>query len=440
MRAALRPLSIPVFRRLAFARLVDELGDWLGEIALAVLVFDQTGSLLAVTALFLALQFVPAIATPPLVARLEAVPSRFALAGLNLAQALVFVELALLEPNFSLAPVIGLAALGGALAITARTLSRVAATAAAEPRGLLREANALLNIGFTMGVAVGPAVAGVVVAGAGPRTALFADAVSFGVVAILMATASGLPRTKVEEAGSIERLRRGIAYVRAQPQLRIMIKAQAAAFVFFALVIPIEVVFAKETLGAGDAGYGALLASWGVGMVVGGAAFALLRRIPLRVLLPISVFAIGAAYLLTGVAPSLVFACLASVLGGVGNGIEWVALVTAVQQLTRAEYQARVVSLVDSVARAAPGVGFVLGGGIAALFSPRASYAVAGAGVMIVLGLASIALTRAGWRGDSPEEDEVEQAPSEPADAEVPESPPLGGVEPAEATPRSGAA
>ena len=96
MRAALRPLSIPVFRRLAFARLVDELGDWLGEIALAVLVFDQTGSLPAVTALFLALQFVPAIATPPLVARLEAVPSRFALAGLNLAQALVFVELALL--------------------------------------------------------------------------------------------------------------------------------------------------------------------------------------------------------------------------------------------------------------------------------------------------------------------------------------------------------
>src|SRR4029079_9239643 len=66
--------------------------------------------------------------------------------------------------------------------------------------------------------------------------------------------------------------------------------------------------------------------------------------------------------------------------------------------------------------------------------------AVAGAGVMIVLGLASIALTRAGWRGDSPEEDEVEQAPSDPADAEVPESPALGGVERAEATPRSGAA
>ena len=54
---------------------------------------------------------------------------------------------------------------------------------------------------------------------------------------------------------------------RASPLLRRLLGAQALAFVFFAVVIPIEVVFAKETLDAGDAGYGALLASWGVGMV-----------------------------------------------------------------------------------------------------------------------------------------------------------------------------
>ena len=102
MRSALRPLALPVFRRLAFVRFVDELGDWLGEIALAVLVFDRTGSPMATAALFLALQFVPAFATPPLVARLEALPSRVALAGLNVVQAAVFAGLALLAPHFSL--------------------------------------------------------------------------------------------------------------------------------------------------------------------------------------------------------------------------------------------------------------------------------------------------------------------------------------------------
>lgn len=415
MQPALRPLRLPVFRRLAFARFVDELGDWLGEIALAVLVFDRTGSLAATTALFLSLQFVPAMVTPPLVARLEAAPSRLALAGLNVAQALVFVELAMLEPHFSLAPVVALAALGGGLAITGRSLTRAAAAAAAAPQGLLREANAFLNVGFTIGAAAGPALAGVVVAGAGPRTALFADAASFGVVAILMATATGLPRTRVEKAGSMERLRKAISYVRERPQLRVMIAAQAMAMVFFALVIPIEVVFAKETLGAGDAGYGVLLASWGAGMVAGSVAFTILRGVSLRVLLPGSALAIGAAYLLTGAAPTLTFACMASVLGGAGNGIEWVALVTAVQQLTGADYQARVVSLVESGSRAAPGVGFVLGGAIAAVFDPRASYLVAGLGVIVVLLLAAIALSRAGWRGEAVAEEEAEEALGEPA-------------------------
>jgi MFS family permease len=177
-------------------------------------------------------------------------------------------------------------------------------------------------------------------------------------------------------------------------------------------------------------------------MVVGAGVFALLRRIPLRALLPISVFAIGAAYLITGFAPTLLIACIASVLGGVGNGIEWVTLVTAAQQLTRAEYQARVVSLVESVGKAAPGLGFVMGGAIAALLSPRASYVVAGAGVIVVLALAALALSRAGWRG----EPIADQDPDEPRDqgfrelqpsAKLPDSAPISAIEASEAASRS---
>ena len=147
-------------------------------------------------------------------------------------------------------------------------------------------------------------------------------------------------------------------------------------------MIPIEVVFAKETLDAGDAGYGALLASWGVGMVVGSLLFAALREVSAaRSCCSVSTLAIGAAYLGTAVAPTLLVACAASVVGGIGNGVQWIALVTAVQELTRATYQARVLALLEALASAMPGVGFLLGGAIAAIFEPRASYAVAGAGV-----------------------------------------------------------
>jgi MFS family permease len=394
-------MRLPGFPSLGFAYLVNELGNWLGEIALAVLVFDQTGSPMATAALFFGMHFAPALLGPPIVARLESVPARLALPALYAIEAATFAVLALLAgaEDFALVLVLLLATLDGSIASAARALTRASATAVLAPSGQLREGNALLNIAFTVGAAGGPAVAGVVVAGAGIEAALIGDAISFLAVAALLALTRGLADPEIEgvEVGWTERLRRGLEYVRSRATLGRLLAAQAAAFVFFALVIPIEVVFAKETLGAGDAGYGALLASWGVGMVAGSLLFAALRAVPLRGLLLVSTSTIGIAYLGTAVAPSLLVACVASVVGGLGNGVQWIALVTAVQELTRATYQARVLSLLEALASAMPGAGFLLGGVIATLFAPRTAYAVAGAGVLLVLVLGAVALRRVSW-------------------------------------------
>ncbi len=120
-------------------------------------------------------------------------------------------------------------------------------------------------------------------------------------------------------------------------------------------MIPIEVVFAKDTLGAGDTGYGLLLGSWGVGMVIGSVVFAALRRAPLPVLLFFSTVAVGAGYLGTGVAQTLAIACLASAVGGAGNGVQWVAVMSAVQELTVPTMQARVIGVLESIGSATPG-------------------------------------------------------------------------------------
>ncbi len=402
MNAALAPLRIPSFPRLAAANLVNELGNWLGEIALAILVFDQTGSPIATAALFVGIHFVPALVAPPLVARLEHLPARASLALLYGAEAAVFGVLAVLAADFLLAAVLALAALDGVLASAGRALTRAAAAGVLKPPGLLREGNAILNIGFTAGAAAGPAAAGLVVAGAGVQVALLADAISFCAVAALLASARGLPRAEPEVDGVVDRLRNGFRYVRRSPLLRLLLGAQALAFVFFAVVIPIEVVFAKETLDAGDAGYGALLASWGAGMLAGSLAFAGLRRATLPALLFFSTFAIGAAYLGIAASPTLSAACAASALGGVGNGVQWVALVTAVQAVTASSYQARVVAMLEAIASAMPGLGFVIGGLITAALDPRAAYATAGAGVVAVLIVAAYVLRGTDWRAASP--------------------------------------
>ncbi|HEV2791705.1 MAG TPA: MFS transporter [Solirubrobacterales bacterium] len=379
------PLRRPLFRRLAASYAVNELGDWMGIIALSVLVFDQTDSALATAALFLGTRFLPALFAPILVAHAEKPPPRFALPVIYCGEAAAFAGLALLAGNFSLVPVVILAAVDGALALAGRALTRAVVATALEPSGELRAGNALLNVAFTGGAAVGPALAGLVVAGLGVQTALLLDAVSFYVIAWILFRAGTMPQAEPEPGRMRDRVRAGLAYIRSKAVLRRVLTAQGAAFVFFAAVLPVEVIYVKETLGSTDTGYGLMLASWGAGMVFGSLLFAVVRQASLAHLLLFSTLAVGAGYLGLAAAPTLAIACLASVVGGAGNGIQWVTAISAVQELTEEAMQARVMSVLESIGAAMPGVGFVIGGVVAELVSPRMTFLVAGCGVIAIV-------------------------------------------------------
>lgn len=379
------PLRRPLFRRLAASYAINELGDWMGIIALSVLVFDQTGSALATAALFLGTRFLPALFAPLLVAQAEKPPPRFALPMIYCGEAVAFGGLALLVDNFSLAAVVALAAVDGALALGGRSLTRAVVATSLEPSGELRAGNALLNLAFTGGAAIGPALAGLAVAGFGVQSALLLDAISFYAIAWILFTAGPMPHAEPEPGRMRDRVRAGFAYVRRETVLRRLLIAQGLAFVFFAAVLPVEVVYVKETLGSSDTGYGVMLASWGVGMVLGSLLFARLRQASLAYLLLFSTLAVGAGYLGLAVAPTLAVACAASVLGGAGNGIQWVATISAVQELTAESMQARVMSVLESIGAAMPGIGFAVGGVIAAASSPRMTFLVAGAGVIAIV-------------------------------------------------------
>lgn len=379
------PLRRPLFRRLAASYSINELGDWMGIVALSILVFDRTGSALATAALFLGTRFIPALFAPVLVTQAERPPPRYALPVIYCGEAAVFGALALLAGHFSLAPIVVLAAVDGALAIAGRALTRAVVATTLEPTGELRAGNALLNVAFTGGAAVGPALAGLVVAGFGAQSALLLDAVSFYIVAWVLFTAGTMPQAEPEEGRMRERVRAGLDYIRGETALARILFAQGIAFVFFAAVLPVEVIYVKESLGSSDTGYGLMLTSWGVGMVLGSLIFARIRETSLPGQLFFSTLAIGVAYLGLGVAPTLAFACAASIVGGAGNGIQWVAAISAVQELTAEAMQARVMSVLESIGAAMPGVGFALGGLIAALVSPRMTFLAAGFGVIAIV-------------------------------------------------------
>ncbi len=383
------PLRRPLFRRLATTYAINELGDWMGIVALSVLVYDHTGSALATAALFIGTRFLPALFAPVLVARVEQPPPRFALPVIYCGEAAAFGALALLSDHFSLAAVVALAAVDGALALTGRALTRAVVAALLEPAGELRAGNAVLNVAFTGGAALGPGIAGLVVAGFGVQSALLLDAFSFYLIGWILITAGPLPHAEPDPGLVRDRVRAGIAYIREKATLRRLLIAQGAAFVFFAAVIPIEVIYSKETLDAGDSGYGLLLASWGAGMVLGSVIFAIARRAPLPYLLFFSTLLVGVGYLGLAAAPTLAVACLVSVLGGTGNGVQWVSTISAVQELTPQGMQARVMSVLESIGAAMPGIGYLVGGLIASGADPRATFLAAGIGVLAIVVIAA---------------------------------------------------
>jgi predicted MFS family arabinose efflux permease len=195
------------------------------------------------------------------------------------------------------------------------------------PPDRLQEANALL--GFTRSVAsvAGPALAGVVIAVAGPGEAIALDALTFAVSAaclvVLRPRAVAAGSHDDDGGGFFARLRAGWREVRARPWLRYGLGAMAAYHVF---VLPAVFVLGpalSERELSGASSWAAIVACFGIGTVAGNllalrvnvsrpvlvAALALVGASTQAVILASGLGTVGIALLelLAGVAVSLFF-------------------------------------------------------------------------------------------------------------------------------------
>jgi predicted MFS family arabinose efflux permease len=385
-------------RRIIGAYTVNRLGTWFGFVALSVAVFDHTHSALAVAALLISGQALPAFAAPALAARVEASSRHGVLSGLYMFEGVVTTLLAVLLWHFWLPAILILAALDGTAALAAGALLRAETARAAREQAEVewdatrgkedleafaqaaeRQANATLNIAFSATFMLGPAIAGVVVAAAGAPAALLIDAASFLICGGMLLDLS--PHAEDAADSTVrERLRAAWRYVNEVPALRALLLAEALALVFFDSAGPIEVAYAKIALHAGDRGYGLLLGAWGVGVVIGSFVFARSPKRGMGTMLTAGTLAMGLAYIGFAAAPSLGLACLAAVLGGIGNGVEWASVISLVQRLTPPALHGRLMSAVESIGALSLALGLALGGALVALSSPRTAFLTVGIG------------------------------------------------------------
>jgi MFS family permease len=407
MRALIR---LPGFLRLATAYSLNELAVSIGTLALAVLIYSRTGSVLGSAGFFLCAQAAPAVLSPVAVARLDRISPRLSLPVLYALEAILYAVLAWLTSRFSLVPVLVIALLDGAVALTARSLAASARAEILMPADLLREGNALTNGTFSLCFMVGPLIGGVLVAVGGASTALLVDAALFAGMAVSLIS-STLPSAAVHEESSGMRLRAAIQRLVRDRPIFTLVMLETIGTVFFTISVPIEVVYASHTLHAGAGGYGELQAAWGAGAVVGSIAFARWRRATGRALISGGGLSLGLGFAVLAFAPDLPVALVGGGFAGIGNAVAIAALTTEIQEHTPRSRMAIIQSVGNSASLLAPGVGIVLGGAIAELASTRVAFAVAAVAALVFGVVALRVLTAERMVSNFAEDDLAADAP-----------------------------
>ncbi|HZB47907.1 MAG TPA: MFS transporter, partial [Mycobacteriales bacterium] len=172
------------FATLWLAYALSLAGDQLARVALAVLVFDATGSA-AATALAYAVTFLPWLVGGPLLAGLgDRYPRRTVLVACDALAAGLLAVMAL--------PAVGPLALGALLFLVVTLAAPFTAARSALVRDLFPDderyaaAAALSAVTIQLAQVAGFAAGGVLVAALGTRQALLVDAVTFAVSAVLI--------------------------------------------------------------------------------------------------------------------------------------------------------------------------------------------------------------------------------------------------------------
>jgi predicted MFS family arabinose efflux permease len=371
-------------------------GDAVSMVALVVLVTQITGSASAVGGALVA-RLLPTLASPLAGVLTDRLDRRAVLITSDLARAVLVLGMVFAR---NLVVLYALVFLMG-LARTFFNPTIRAAFPSVVGRGDLTRANAVIGGTFSASETAGPALGGVLVATFGVEAAFVLDSATYLVsVAFLSRIPLPQPQRGDDDADFGRELKAGFGYLAAsRVPLAIVIGTFLTVFTINT-TIPAEVFLAKETFGAGDAGYGLLVGLYGGGMVLGSVLIAALAdRISLLPFYFLGIFTSALALAATGFSPTFVFALGTLMVAGVANGIDNVATDTILQKRVPDAFLGRVFAVRFLGFSVGEVLAYPLGGAVVDASGPRSIYIFAGvataiAGLFIFFFLAPSARNR----------------------------------------------
>jgi MFS family permease len=396
-RRTFSALSIPNFRRYFYGQSTSLVGTWMQSVAQSWLVFTLTHSSTAIGAV-LALQTLPVLVLGPyggvIADRVDKRRLMIALQSLMAVQALVLgllvvTHVVVFWEICVLAVILGL---NNCFENPARQ-SFVREMVGADQ---VRNAVSLNSTMVNAARAVGPAVAGLLIATVGIGACFLVNAVSFVAVVyslVSMDTTALKPSPPAQRAKG--QLRAGIRYVAREPRLGVPLLMMAIVGTLayeFQVTLP---VIAKDTFHGDATTYGFLTAAMGAGAVLGGLVTATRGRTGLRPL-TIAATVFGVAILFAAFSPLLAVAFIAMAAMG-WTSVTFLATGNSTLQLAAApSMRGRVMALWAVAFMGSTPVGGPLIGWIVSLAGARVGLAVGGASCLVAAGIGLIVLARLG--------------------------------------------
>jgi MFS family permease len=402
----------PSFGYLFLASAGSSFGTYLAAVALTLQVWDDTNSGVWVAALLIA-DFLPIVVIGfllgPLVDRLS---RRRLMIASDLVRFGVFAALPFVDGVGSL---IALAAVSG----IATGFFLPAANAAIPnlvPEEELVNANSLVVTAETLSWMIGPVVAGLMVTAWSTDVPYVVNAVTFLLSAAFV---SRISESKLRSEDSLRRghwrdVADGLKLVVTGRPLRTVLVVWNVALVGSAAVNVAEVVFAKDTLDAGNVGFGALVAASGVGLAIGSFLSApALGRVGLRRNYIGSLVLMGVGWGAAALSGSIWLAVAFVVGGAAGNGSVIVCNRLLVQRGAPDQYRGRALATIMSSNYAVLGLAMAAAGVLTDVVGARAVWI--GAGVMYLVA-AAVAVVMTRWLPvETADEEEAFEASSESA-------------------------
>lgn len=404
-------------RRLLVAEGQSALGDAAADVALLLIAYQRLHSPWALSAVLLA-DRVPRMVLAPLAGVLaDKVSRKTCLITADFLRAGALLALVLVS-SFPLTVVLA-GVLGCGTALYRPVVEASLPAIAGGREGAARAVTSRWTI-IVLGELVGWTLAGAMLLAFAPTAVLLFDAATFAVSIAILSGITHLDRLdeaaaeeRIGMQGTLRMLSEGARATREIPGILVLFVTVLSAILAGGLMNVADPLLAKNVLHSGNAGFGALKAAIGLGLLLG-TALSGPRGRPVRSMRDsyfraLAIAAVGVAIM--AAAPSLPVAMLGSVVLGAGNGLAVARHLQLIQLTVPEGLIGRINGLLNAAEAGAFVLAFVFAGAAVVLLGVRDTFALSSAALLLA---AAIGFLRMRGLRNQPEP-LLEELPSQPA-------------------------